>query len=50
MRRVNNVHIKDGVPADRSWTAIIMTKAVQKVSCKFESKLRKSIKIKMLLI
>jgi len=43
MRKVNNIRIKNGVPAACAWAVIIMTKAVLKDSCKSERILRKSI-------
>jgi hypothetical protein len=43
MGKVNNVHRKNDVPVARACGVIIMTKAAQKDSCKFERKLRKFI-------
>jgi hypothetical protein len=43
MSKVNNVCIKNRVPAACAWAVIIMTKAAQKDSCNSERNLRKSI-------
>jgi hypothetical protein len=43
MHKVNNIHIKDRVPAASAWSVITMTKTAHKGSFKFERNLRKSV-------